>query len=76
MAAADQRLAGKTILVTGAGGFIGSHLTERLVGLGARTRVLVRYTSRGWPMRPSEMVGTNARSSFLGDRTGLNWPEG
>jgi NAD dependent epimerase/dehydratase len=41
----------QTALVTGAGGFIGSHLTERLVALGARTRALVRYSSsglRGW----------------------------
>jgi NAD dependent epimerase/dehydratase len=39
------------VLVTGAGGFIGSHLTERLVQAGAKTRALVRYTStghRGW----------------------------
>lgn len=35
------------VLVTGAGGFIGSHLTERLVALGARTRALVRYNSAG-----------------------------
>jgi NAD dependent epimerase/dehydratase len=44
-------LKGKTVLVTGAGGFIGSHLTERLVELGAETRAFVRYTStgsRGW----------------------------
>ena len=34
------------ILVTGAGGFIGSHLVERLVELGARVRALVRYNSR------------------------------
>jgi dTDP-glucose 4,6-dehydratase len=37
----------KTVVVTGAGGFIGSHLTERLVQLGARTRAFVRYTSNG-----------------------------
>ncbi|MBI3321648.1 MAG: GDP-mannose 4,6-dehydratase [Candidatus Omnitrophica bacterium] len=37
----------QTVLVTGAGGFIGSHLTERLVALGARARALVRYTSSG-----------------------------
>lgn len=36
----------KTILITGAGGFIGSHLTERLVHEGAQVRALVRYTSR------------------------------
>ena len=37
---------GKQILVTGGGGFIGSHLVERLVGLGAKVRALVRYNSR------------------------------
>lgn len=37
----------QTVLVTGAGGFIGSHLTERLVALGARTRAFVRYNSAG-----------------------------
>lgn len=36
----------KTILVTGAGGFIGSHLVEHLVAQGARVRALVRYNSR------------------------------
>jgi UDP-glucose 4-epimerase len=35
------------VLVTGAGGFIGSHLVEGLVGAGARVKALVRYTSRG-----------------------------
>jgi len=41
----------KKVLVTGAGGFIGSHLTERLVELGAKTRGLVEYNSEdswGW----------------------------
>ena len=37
----------KKVLVTGAGGFIGSHLTERLVELGAKTRGFVRYSSTG-----------------------------
>ncbi len=35
------------MLVTGAGGFIGSHLTERLVQAGARTRALVHYNALG-----------------------------
>ncbi|MEW5941259.1 MAG: SDR family NAD(P)-dependent oxidoreductase [Chloroflexota bacterium] len=37
----------KTVLVTGAGGFIGSHLVERLFAEGARARAFVRYNSRG-----------------------------
>lgn len=34
------------VLVTGAGGFIGSHLVERLVKDGARVRAFVHYNSR------------------------------
>lgn len=37
----------KTVLVTGAGGFIGSQLVEALLSEGARVRAFVRYTSRG-----------------------------
>src|SRR5207248_1787611 len=37
----------RRVLVTGAGGFIGSHLVERLVELGAQTRAFVQYSSDG-----------------------------
>ncbi|MCP5214436.1 MAG: SDR family NAD(P)-dependent oxidoreductase [Pseudomonadales bacterium] len=36
----------KSILVTGAGGFIGSHLTEKLVREGAKVKAMVHYNSR------------------------------
>ncbi len=41
----------KKILITGAAGFMGSHLTERMIGLGYEVRTFVRYNSRnlwGW----------------------------
>ncbi len=42
----ENSLSGKSCLVTGGSGFIGSHLTEQLIRAGARVRVLVRKTSR------------------------------
>ncbi|HEY9687545.1 MAG TPA: SDR family NAD(P)-dependent oxidoreductase [Coleofasciculaceae cyanobacterium] len=36
----------QTVLVTGAGGFIGSHLLEALVERGVRVRALIKYNSR------------------------------
>jgi dTDP-glucose 4,6-dehydratase len=40
------KIMSKSVLVTGAGGFIGSHLAERLVRDGHQVRVLVRYNGR------------------------------
>jgi NAD dependent epimerase/dehydratase len=48
VSAPDPRsLKGSTVLVTGADGFIGSHLTERLVAEGAKVRAFCLYNSQG-----------------------------
>src|SRR5262245_4819742 len=42
-------LSGRPVLVTGAGGFIGSHLVDALLDEGARVRAFARYNSRSDP---------------------------
>jgi dTDP-glucose 4,6-dehydratase len=45
----DSSWQSQRVLVTGAGGFIASHLCETLVRRGATVRAFVRYNSRGEP---------------------------
>ena len=59
----------KKILVTGAGGFIGSHLSEHLVTLGARVRALVHYNSLGNWGWLEESPSKNEMEVMLGDVT-------
>lgn len=42
-----MKLEGRDVLVTGANGFVGSHLTEKLVEEGANVKAFVRATSSG-----------------------------
>ena len=43
----ENNLAGSTVLVTGAAGFIGSHLSQRLLRIGCKVKAMVRYSSNG-----------------------------
>jgi dTDP-glucose 4,6-dehydratase len=66
--------AGRTVLVTGADGFMGSHLTEALVHLGATVHAFVRATSSGalnniWHMRGRLKV----HFADLTDRTSIDY---
>lgn len=64
-----MKLQGKRILVTGAAGFIGSHLTEHLLRQGHEVRAFVRYNSSnswGWlDTLPRELK--NGMDVFAGD---------
>ena len=64
-----MNLAGKKILVTGADGFIGSHLTEELVRRGHQVRAFVLYNSfgsHGWLDQSTAEV-RQALDVFAGD---------
>jgi NAD dependent epimerase/dehydratase len=59
------------VLVTGAGGFIGSHLVEALLRRGHRVRAFVRYNSggrRGW-LEDIRTRDAGRLESFFGDVT-------
>ena len=67
--ATEHDWSGQRVLVTGAGGFIGSQLAERLVSLGAEVRGFFRYTSSGnlgWIGQASDEV-RSAIAPVLGD---------
>jgi NAD dependent epimerase/dehydratase len=62
---------GRKVLVTGAAGFIGSHLTEALARDGAEVRAFVRYNSRndyGWLEQLDEGLRDDVEI-FRGDLT-------
>jgi dTDP-glucose 4,6-dehydratase len=68
---------GRRVLVTGAGGFIGSHLVERLVDLGAHVHALVEYDSLGswgWLDRSPARDGVAVFAGDVRDRDTLAAP--
>jgi NAD dependent epimerase/dehydratase len=60
-------LVGCQVLVTGAGGFIGSHLCEALLAEGARVRALVSYDARGSWGWLDALPGRDALEVVAGD---------
>jgi dTDP-glucose 4,6-dehydratase len=64
-------LAKKRVVVTGGGGFIGSHLVERLVELGCEVRALVHYNAlgaAGWLDRSAVREQIDVRFGDITDR--------
>jgi len=61
----------KEVLITGAGGFIGSHLVDRLVNLGADVTAFVHYNGKNdWGMLEETYSDKNEKISvILGDIT-------
>lgn len=60
----------KKVLITGAGGFIGSHLVERCAALGHEVRAFVRYNSQGrwgWLDRLPRGAGVEVVSGDIRD---------
>ncbi len=65
----------KPVLVTGAGGFIGSRLVNNLVQKGAKVKAFVRYNSRGDAgliklLSPEVLTRIELIGGDLRDRTG------
>jgi NAD dependent epimerase/dehydratase len=70
----SSSLRGKRCLVTGAGGFIGSHLVEALVRTGAEVRAFVHYNAigtRGWLDRSELAADFEVVAGDLTDRDSM-----
>src|SRR4029453_7799870 len=66
--------AGRTVLVTGADGFMGSHLTDGLIHLGAHVHAFVRATSSGALNNIGHLRGqVNVHFADLTDRTSIDY---
>jgi dTDP-glucose 4,6-dehydratase len=65
---------GRTVLITGADGFMGSHLTEALVHLGAHVIAFVRATSSGALNNIAQLQGDMiVKFADLTDKTSIDY---
>ena len=65
---------GRTVLVTGADGFMGSHLTDALVELGAHVHAFVRATSSGALNNIGQLRGKlKVHFADLTDKTSIDY---
>ena len=65
----SKLFANKTVLITGADGFIGSHLVEKLIEHGAKVRALIYYNSWnscGW-LHDVKFAKNDQLDLFVGD---------
>jgi nucleoside-diphosphate-sugar epimerase len=63
MSGRGANFAGRSVIVTGGAGFIGSHIVDALVAAGARVRVIENFTTagRGWLNREAELIEADIR---------------
>lgn len=71
-----MQLAGKNVVVTGADGFIGSHLTEALLDAGCRVKAFVYYNSfnsYGWldTLAPERLAQVDVFAGDIRDPNGV-----
>ena len=63
-----SKLSGKKVLVTGATGFVGAHLTRKLAKLGADVRILARKTSNSKLLEEFKSLGVEVLYGDVSDR--------
>lgn len=55
--ASIKTLSGKTVVLMGGNGFLGSHIAQALLARGARLRIASRSPDKGWGLKPLANLG-------------------